>query len=58
MAPAKRDVEAERPLEADTLWRVYSMTKPVTHRGGMAATARRPRVSRRPVRPSAGTPTR
>ncbi|MFG1775935.1 serine hydrolase domain-containing protein [Micromonospora sp. NPDC049048] len=25
-----RDVEAGRPVEADTLWRIYSMTKPVT----------------------------
>jgi CubicO group peptidase (beta-lactamase class C family) len=26
----QRDVEAGRPVEADTIWRVYSMTKPVT----------------------------
>ena len=25
-----RDVEAEQPVEADTLWRIYSMTKPIT----------------------------
>jgi CubicO group peptidase (beta-lactamase class C family) len=25
-----RDTEAGLPLEADTLWRIYSMTKPVT----------------------------
>ena len=25
-----RDVEAEAPVEADTLWRIYSMTKPIT----------------------------
>jgi CubicO group peptidase (beta-lactamase class C family) len=25
-----RDLEAGRPVEADTLWRIYSMTKPVT----------------------------
>ena len=25
-----RDREADRPVEADTLWRIYSMTKPVT----------------------------
>ncbi|MGC5330557.1 serine hydrolase domain-containing protein [Micromonospora sp. DT62] len=25
-----RDAEAGRPVEADTLWRIYSMTKPVT----------------------------
>ncbi len=25
-----RDREARRPVEADTLWRIYSMTKPVT----------------------------
>jgi CubicO group peptidase (beta-lactamase class C family) len=25
-----RDVEAGRPVESDTLWRIYSMTKPVT----------------------------
>src|SRR5215212_6792086 len=25
-----RDVEAGRPVEGDTLWRIYSMTKPVT----------------------------
>ena len=24
------DVEAGRPVEVDTLWRIYSMTKPVT----------------------------
>jgi CubicO group peptidase (beta-lactamase class C family) len=26
----QRDVEAGRPVEADTIWRVYSMTKPIT----------------------------
>ena len=26
----KRDVEADAPVEPDTLWRVYSMTKPIT----------------------------
>src|SRR3954471_22482199 len=26
----QRDIEAGRPVEADTIWRVYSMTKPVT----------------------------
>ena len=26
----RRDIEADRPIELDTLWRVYSMTKPVT----------------------------
>jgi CubicO group peptidase (beta-lactamase class C family) len=25
-----RDVEAGQPVEADTLWRIYSMTKPIT----------------------------
>src|SRR5215831_3683205 len=25
-----RDIEAGRPVEPDTLWRIYSMTKPVT----------------------------
>jgi CubicO group peptidase (beta-lactamase class C family) len=25
-----RDREAERPVEADTIWRIYSMTKPLT----------------------------
>ena len=25
-----RDVEAGRPVETDTLWRIYSMTKPIT----------------------------
>lgn len=25
-----RDVEARLPVETDTLWRIYSMTKPVT----------------------------
>src|SRR3954469_243441 len=25
-----RDVEAAAPVEADTLWRIYSMTKPIT----------------------------
>jgi CubicO group peptidase (beta-lactamase class C family) len=26
----QRDIEAGRPVEADTIWRVYSMTKPIT----------------------------
>jgi CubicO group peptidase (beta-lactamase class C family) len=26
----QRDIEAGRPVEADTLWRIYSMTKPIT----------------------------
>jgi CubicO group peptidase (beta-lactamase class C family) len=26
----RRDVEAEAPVEEDTLWRIYSMTKPIT----------------------------
>src|SRR5690242_14339663 len=26
----RRDVAADLPVEADTLWRIYSMTKPVT----------------------------
>lgn len=26
----RRDIEADLPVEADTLWRLYSMTKPVT----------------------------
>ena len=26
----RRDVEAGRPVEVDTLWRYYSMTKPIT----------------------------
>src|SRR5919197_551203 len=25
-----RDIEAGLPVEADTLWRIYSMTKPIT----------------------------
>src|SRR6185295_14628186 len=25
-----RDVEADLPVETDTLWRIYSMTKPIT----------------------------
>jgi CubicO group peptidase (beta-lactamase class C family) len=29
-AQGRRDVEAGLPVEADTLWRIYSMTKPVT----------------------------
>jgi CubicO group peptidase (beta-lactamase class C family) len=29
-AQGQRDVEAGLPVEADTLWRIYSMTKPVT----------------------------
>ncbi|GAA4551105.1 serine hydrolase domain-containing protein [Amycolatopsis samaneae] len=29
-AYGERDVEASAPVEADTLWRVFSMTKPVT----------------------------
>ncbi len=26
----RRDVEADQPVEPDTLWRIYSMTKPIT----------------------------
>jgi CubicO group peptidase (beta-lactamase class C family) len=26
----RRDIEAEAPVEQDTLWRIYSMTKPIT----------------------------
>jgi CubicO group peptidase (beta-lactamase class C family) len=26
----RRDIEAGRPVEPDTLWRIYSMTKPIT----------------------------
>ncbi len=26
----QRDVEAGRPVESDTIWRIYSMTKPIT----------------------------
>lgn len=26
----KRDIEAKLPVEADTIWRIYSMTKPIT----------------------------
>jgi CubicO group peptidase (beta-lactamase class C family) len=26
----RRDLEADRPVESDTVWRIYSMTKPVT----------------------------
>lgn len=26
----RRDVEADAPVEVDTLWRIYSMTKPIT----------------------------
>lgn len=26
----RRDLEADRPVEVDTLWRMYSMTKPIT----------------------------
>jgi CubicO group peptidase (beta-lactamase class C family) len=26
----QRDLEASAPVEPDTLWRIYSMTKPVT----------------------------
>ena len=29
-AQGRRDVDAGLPVEADTLWRIYSMTKPVT----------------------------
>ena len=29
-AYGKRDLEAGRPVESDTLWRLYSMTKPIT----------------------------
>ena len=26
----RRDMEADLPVERDTLWRIYSMTKPIT----------------------------
>ena len=26
----RRDIEADLPVEPDTLWRIYSMTKPIT----------------------------
>jgi CubicO group peptidase (beta-lactamase class C family) len=26
----RRDIEADQPVEEDTLWRIYSMTKPIT----------------------------
>ena len=29
-AGGRRDVEAGLPVERDTLWRIYSMTKPIT----------------------------
>ena len=29
-AYGQRDVEADLPVETDTLWRIYSMTKPIT----------------------------
>jgi CubicO group peptidase (beta-lactamase class C family) len=29
-ACGRRDVEADLPVEPDTVWRIYSMTKPVT----------------------------
>src|SRR5215472_18961376 len=29
-AYGQRDVEAGLPVETDTLWRIYSMTKPIT----------------------------
>ena len=32
----RRDVEADRPVLDDTLWRIYSMTKPVTSVAAMA----------------------
>ena len=38
----RRDAEAGLPVEPDTLWRIYSMTKPVTSvaaMGGAASTA-------------------
>jgi len=31
-----RDLEAERPVEPDTLWRIYSMSKPITSVAAMA----------------------
>src|SRR5487761_1950590 len=31
-----RDVEAGLPVEADTLWRIYSMTKPITSVAAMS----------------------
>jgi CubicO group peptidase (beta-lactamase class C family) len=30
MCSGRRDIEAEEPVEEETLWRLYSMTKPVT----------------------------
>ena len=30
MCSGRRDIEADDPVEEDTLWRLYSMTKPVT----------------------------
>jgi CubicO group peptidase (beta-lactamase class C family) len=32
----RRDVEADLPVEPDTLWRIYSMTKPITSVAAMA----------------------
>src|SRR5687768_17564432 len=32
----RRDVEADLPVERDTLWRIYSMTKPVTSVAAMS----------------------
>ena len=30
MRRGRRDIEADLPVEPDTLWRIYSMTKPIT----------------------------
>jgi CubicO group peptidase (beta-lactamase class C family) len=29
-AASRRDLEADQPVEVDTIWRIYSMTKPIT----------------------------
>ena len=31
----KRDIEADLPVEHDTIWRIYSMTKPITSLAAM-----------------------
>src|ERR1700732_1731751 len=38
----KRDTEAGLPVETDTLWRIYSMTKPVTSVAAMMLYERGP----------------
>ena len=35
-ASGLRDVEAGLPVEGDTLWRIYSMTKPITSVAAMS----------------------